>query len=135
MDIFSQIKWKRVVGMKNVHLHDFVDQDRFASSVSKAKIALGYNADTVRMYTSWRRPLNSMASGCFFLTRYFAGLESVFTRVNLAWFTSIEQAVKLARFYLAHDERREAIAQAGRKEVLRAHTWDHRIEQMLMSYG
>lgn len=67
-----------------------------------------------------------------YLTRYFPGLEQVFKhKQHLLWFTSIEEAVDLARWALENETERAKIAQAGREEVLRAHTWDVRIARML----
>jgi tetratricopeptide (TPR) repeat protein len=39
--------------------------------------------------------------------------------------------VELARYYLDHPQEREEIAEEGRKEVLKKHTYDHRTEEML----
>jgi len=127
--------WEYLSSVPTVHLHPFVDCDEFAEACSAAKITLGYNTNQVYMYTSWRRPLNSMACGAFHLTRYFPGLEEVFENgKHLVWFHSIPEAIDLIQYYLAHDDERERIAQAGRKEVLARHTWDHRIAKMLQYY-
>ena len=42
-----------------------------------------------------------------------------------------DEAVKQTDFYLRNSEKRNAIAEAGRKEVLKKHTYRHRIEEML----
>ncbi len=84
------------------------------------------------MYCSWRRLFNTMASGCFVLVHYFPGLESVFeNRHHLAWFKDTDEAKRLIKYYLAHDEEREVVACQGRKEVVARHTWDTRVERML----
>ena len=120
----------------NAHLHGYVDEEQFALACSRAKIALGYSESRARMYTSWRRVFNSMASGVFFLTRYFEGLEDVFeNEKHLAWFRTIPEAVELAGRYLRDDEGRERIAAAGLKETVARHTWDRRIKMMLEYAG
>jgi len=124
--------WEYLSNVPTVHLHPFVNDDEFAEACSAAKISLGYNTNRVYMYTSWRRPVNSMACGAFHLTRYFPGLETVFENgKHLVWFNSIPEAVELIEYYLVHDEERERIAEAGRQEVLARHTWDARIGEVL----
>ena len=73
-----------------------------------------------------------MASGCFFATRYFPGLETLFENgKHLVWFDTHDEAISLIKHYLADDAAREKIALAGRQQVLSAHTWDNRIAQMI----
>jgi len=128
--------WECFETNKHIHLHNFVNDDEFAKACSLAKITLGYNTNKVYMYTSWRRPLNSMASGAFHLTRYFPGLESVFeNRKHLVWFNSIPGAIELICYYLDHEEERNRIAEVGRKEVLTRHTWNQRIAVMFEYYN
>jgi len=117
---------------ENIYMHAYVDREEFSLACSKARIALGYNTDQVYMYTCWHRWVNSMASGAFFLGRWFPGLGEVFkARQHLVWFESIEDAVELAILSLSHPDERELIAKAGRAEVLKHHTWDNRIAQMM----
>ena len=132
LDLFGR-GWDYLSDIENAHLHPFVNDEEFAQACSGAKITLGFNAvNDVRMYASWRRPLNSMASGAFHLTRYFPGLEDVFENgKHLVWFHSIPEAIDQIEYYLAHDREREKIASAGRQEVLMHHTWDDRIADML----
>lgn len=120
----------------HIHHHKYVGATGFSNACSRATVALGYGATDVPGYTSWPRVLNSMACGCFFLTRYFAGLEKTFRcGVHLDWFKSIPEAVEKVNYYSTHAEERERIAKQGREEVLRAHTWDHRIKSMLSYAG
>lgn len=128
--------WEYLSHLPNVHIHPFVDLEKFAKACSAAKITLGINAvNNVRMYASWRRTLNSMASGAFHLAHYVPGLEDVFeNKKHLVWFNSVPEAIELIEYYLAHDEERERIAEAGRQEVLAHHTWDIRIAEMMRIY-
>jgi hypothetical protein len=132
--IHALIDWakKGLKPHKNIHLHPYVCQEQFGLACSKARIALGYNTDKVRMYTSWHRWVNSMASGAFFLGHHFPGLDEVFeVGKHLVWFESVGDAVEKAKYYLEHEAEREAIAKAGRQEVLANHTWDNRIARMM----
>lgn len=130
--LFGERTGTRARMHSNLHAHGYVTGSAFASVCSQAKIALGFGVDTVPNYTSWPRLVNSMASGAFYLTRYFLGLENFFgNHQHLVWFRSIPEGVRLAKHYLARDAKREAIARAGRAEVLANHTWDARIAQIL----
>jgi len=75
---------------------------------------------------------NAMASGAFFLIRYFPGLETMFKqREELVWFETLEECVEEVGYYLDHVEEREKIACAGREWVLTEHTWARRVQFML----
>jgi len=113
-------------------IHPYVATDDFARACSQARIALNYSTTQAYLYTSWPRVFNTMASGCFFATRYFPGLETLFENgKHLVWFDTHDEAISLIKYYLSHDAAREKIALAGRQQVLSAHTWDNRIAQMI----
>ena len=120
-------------GYKTLHIHPFVTENEFAEVCSSAKITLGINGvNDVRMYASWRRTVNTMASGAFHLTHYVPGMKTLFeNKKHLAWFNTVPEAMDFIEYYLTHNEEREAIAEAGRKEVLARHTWNARIAEML----
>jgi len=128
--------WEYLSHSPNVHIHPFVDMEKFAEACSAAKITLGIIAlNNIRMLASWRRPFNSMASGAFHLIHYVPGMEEVFeNRKHLVWFDTVPEAIQLIEYYLAHDEERERIAEAGRQEVLAHHIWDIRIAEILRIY-
>lgn len=50
---------------------------------------------------------------------------------HLVTYQSVDEAVSLAKEFLADDDRRNAIAQAGYEEVLAKHTYRHRVETIL----
>lgn len=125
-------KWSKLKGYKNITLRDFVDMEQFATACSKAHVSLGWNVINVNAYTSWRRLLNSMACGTMVLTRFFPGLQDIFKRnEHLAWFGCIDNCLEMLAYFWKEDELRERIARGGMEEVRRAHTWDHRVQQIL----
>lgn len=125
--------WRYLEERGDVHLHPFAVGGSLAAVYSRAKITLGINGvNDIHMYASWRRAVNSMASGAFHLTHHVPGIETFFeNKKHLVWFHSVPEAVELVKYYLSHEEEREKIAVAGRREVLVRHTWDVRIAQML----
>ena len=42
-----------------------------------------------------------------------------------------DNIIELADYYLIHPKEREAIAERGREEVLKSHTYDHRVREMI----
>lgn len=123
--------WATISDLDRIHCHGFVDSDAFAWACSRAKIALSINA-YVKMYTSWRRVFNTMASGGFLLIKYFPGLETIFAnREELVWFGTEAELVEEAKRYIDDDRTRLEIAARGCKVVRQKHTWDARVCEIL----
>ncbi|MCL6640463.1 MAG: glycosyltransferase, partial [Candidatus Rokubacteria bacterium] len=80
------------------------------------------------------RVFEALATGSFLLTDRLApdaGLAELLTdRVHLVCYAENDLEA-LARYYLDHAAEREAIARQGRAEVLRRHTYRHRVETLL----
>jgi glycosyltransferase involved in cell wall biosynthesis len=79
------------------------------------------------------RVFEAMCSGAFLLTDRApgSGLQEMFLdRVHLAYYDD-DEIEEVADYYLSHPEEREQIAARGRQEVLRWHTYDHRVESLL----
>ena len=79
------------------------------------------------------RVFEAMASGSMLLSDHAvgSGLEEMFTdREHLVYYDDATLD-DLVEHYLTHADERESIAAAGRAEVLRWHTYDHRVESLL----
>lgn len=79
------------------------------------------------------RVFEAMCSGSMLLTDRApgSGLDEMFVdREHLAIYDD-DTLLDLAAYYLAHDEEREAIAERGRAEVLRWHTYDRRAASLM----
>ncbi len=80
------------------------------------------------------RVFEALATGSLLLTDRLApeaGLEELFTdRVHLVCYGD-DDLEDLARYYLDRPDERAAIARRGREEVLRRHTYRHRVETLL----
>ncbi len=82
------------------------------------------------------RVFEALATGSFLLTNDIPTLHELFTDgVHLVTYKTLDEAVEKARYYIAHDEEREAIAKAGMAEVLAKHTFKHRVLQVLKTTG
>lgn len=107
---------------------DYLDTPHAYSS---AKIVLGLQSvNTSRTQTSCRT-FEVMGCGAFLLTCCTPSHEYLFeNHKHLVWSDSPEATVELVNYYLSHDSERQAIAAAGRAEVLRRHTYEHRLDEL-----
>jgi spore maturation protein CgeB len=98
------------------------------------------NVNRIQIRTSFtQRIFDCKAGGAFILTDARA-LNSRFfvTRGperELVEFSSPQECMELIDYYLAHEQEREAIASRGRGKVLREHTYDRRLEQIVALCG
>jgi len=78
------------------------------------------------------RMFETMSTGSFLLTNWIPTLGELFDDgKHLVTYKTIDEAIDKARYYIAHDEEREKIAQAGFEEVRNKHTFVHRAKQVL----
>jgi len=82
------------------------------------------------------RTFEALSTKSFLLTNWIPTLEELFTDgVHLVTYKTLDEAVDKAKYYIAHDEEREKIAEAGFNEVRSKHTFKHRVEQVLKETG
>jgi spore maturation protein CgeB len=104
--------------------------ERMAEVYSESKII--FNVSTVSEINM--RIFEAMATGSLLLTDSIpeSGLEDLFAdKEHLVYYRSDDDMMALAEYYLKHEEERERIAQAGRREVLTKHTYGHRVAEMI----
>ena len=89
------------------------DRTKYNNILRNSKITLGINHyDVIRYYD--RRLFDCMYVGRLHLVYYIPGMEKDFTNhEHLVWFKSVPECVKLAKYYLQHDKKREQIGKAG----------------------
>ena len=118
-------------------LHGFVMTPALSALYRGSAINLG----VTRMidHDSWRlaptqvklRDFKVPLAGGFYLTEHvpeYAEHFAIGTEVE-TW-TSEQELVEKARFYLAHPESRQAVAAAGRRRARRDHTWSARFAEL-----
>lgn len=100
---------------------------RYLTALREARI----NINTVNYHVDGlvtRRVFRNLACGTMYITERMDGLEAMFENyVHAAWFDEIEEGLDLIRYYLDHPCERERVAMQARAEILRAHTWQHRL--------
>lgn len=71
-------------------------------------------------------------SGSFLLTDRIQSIEELFEdKKHCVFYDSLDDMVEKARYYITHDDEREAIAAAGYEHVMKNHTIDIRVQKML----
>lgn len=78
------------------------------------------------------RIMEAMKSGSLMLSEYSKDLEKYFCRKeDLDWFESKEECLSKIKYYLNNKKEREFIANNGYNKVIKNHTWDNQIKQIL----
>lgn len=110
----------------------FGQYSRNAAIYASAKIGLSVDDLHDKYCCCSDRPYNIAATGCMCLNNSFPGMEwnGWIDGETCAIFDTIPEMLDKAMYYLAHDEERERIGQAGREMVHRRHTWPARIEAL-----
>lgn len=78
----------------------------------------------------------ALGSRSFLLTNRIPTLDELFTDgVHLVTYRNHDEMIDKARYYLAHDEERDKIAQAGYEWVTQTGTYMHRVLEVLKRIG
>lgn len=81
------------------------------------------------------RTFEVMATGSLLLTNWIPTIEEFFQDgTHLALYRSEEEMIDKAKYYIAHDDEREKIAQAGYEAVMANHTIQHRVDRILTEH-
>lgn len=82
------------------------------------------------------RDFDAPMSGSCYLTQQNEDLQSIYTiGREIATYHTVTECVERARYLLAHDHEREAMAIAGRARAVRDHTWDVRLRSLWSHLG
>lgn len=96
-------------GFKNVH--DPAFDENMAKAVSQSKIVVGINShNCYGMYSI--RPVQVMLSGGFMIDKYSLGMEREL-RDGCEYWNTLEELIDKIKYYLEHEEERNAIARRG----------------------
>lgn len=82
------------------------------------------------------RNFEVMATGSFLLTSYlpeFADLGLIDGK-HLVLYKDMDECIEKAKYYIANDDKREEIAQAGYAEVIKNHTIQNRVDLILNTF-
>jgi hypothetical protein len=75
------------------------------------------------------RLFEATATGSFLLTEWCPTIGKVFEDgKHLVTYKTMDEAIEKAKYYLEHEDEREAIAKAGMEHTLANHTYQHRVK-------
>ena len=136
MHLFSSVKDETQPLLKGINIHGYAEYETQMPVVfKKSKINLNPSLRIIRSGISLRC-LDVMACGSFLLSSFQEELaESFEDGREIVLYTSLEDAVAKAEFYLRNDEIRENIARAGYEKVKKEFTYESRLRKMLGGIG
>jgi spore maturation protein CgeB len=103
---------------------------------SKIVLGIGTIGHCEDFYALKMRDFDGPMSGSLYLTHANPDLDLVYcVGKEIVTYRSIDECIEKARWYIAHDEEREQIAEAGRRRAVADHTWDKRFGDLLESLG
>ena len=78
------------------------------------------------------RIFDIMGAGGFVLTDYREDMLQFFVPgEDFVYYESREDLLEKIDYYLAHDDERRQIAASGHEKIAQAHTFDHRVREIL----
>lgn len=94
--------------------------------------AVNFNCTSAQMKGAVnQRVFDVPAAGAFVLTDWREQMENLFEPQEMVCYHEPEEALDLARHYLAHPQDRQNLTKAARARVLACHTWQHRLQTLL----
>ncbi len=131
--VFGDAGWLRALPAERTGRAGYYDS--LADVYRKAKIAVDINRIVIRNGFT-QRPFDILASGGFVLTGAKPVVGDYFSaggpNQDIAVYHREKELFESIDYYLSHDGERRAIAERGRRTVLAAHTYDHRVAHMFL---
>ena len=108
----------------------FVDFPEVGKILGKSKISIAPSMG-VKGRQLKLRPFEITASGALCLCESMPGIEKYFIPdKEIVLFDTKQEMDEKIKYYLEHDEDREAIAKAGHERTVREHYWEHRLAEI-----
>lgn len=103
-----------------------------AKKFSQSKVVFNISIkDDVNM-----RVFETLSTGSFLLTNWIPALGDLFEDgKHLVTYKTLDEMVEKAKYFIEHDDEREAIAKAGHEEFAAKHAYKHRVEKILEIVG
>ncbi len=113
----------------------FISFTEMAAVLGRSKISISFSKGAKGRQLKLR-PFEITASNALCLCENMPGIEKYFIPgEEIILFDTKEELVENIKYYLAHEERRKEIAQAGYERTIKEHLWKHRITELFKSMG
>ena len=110
----------------------FVWGEEHAKIARLSKIYLGLDAMPHVRKSMSERLYIAVGCGAFYMCRHVDGIEDVLEPgKEIITFQNEDEMIDMIRYYLRNDDLRKKIAEAGKKRVLKEHTYEIRMRQMI----
>ena len=97
----------------------------------KSRITLNHHGD-IAPYANNMRLYEATGTGALLVTDWKENLHEIFEPgKEVVAYKTPEECLDLVKYYLDHDQKREAIAQAGQERTLREHTYYQRMQELM----
>jgi hypothetical protein len=100
--------------------------------LKRSALTLNHHVDIAEEYAGNQRLFEATGVGTLLVTDWKKNLHEMFEpgKEVVAYHTP-EECVEMIRYYLEHENERQAIARAGQQRTLRDHTCRHRMEELV----
>ncbi len=110
----------------------FIWGEEYAKVTKLSKIFLAFDSMPHIRKSMSARMYTAVGCGAFYMCQHVEGIEEVLLPdKEIVTFQSEEEMIEKIRFYLPKEDLRKKIAEAGQKRVLKEHTYEIRIREML----
>lgn len=114
---------------KGIPVQYSYSMDKYAEIVSKTKINFNIG---ITPYGNQQRIFEILAMGGFLLTNKLQGGTELFkNKEHLVYYENLDHLVELCYYYSEHEDEMNKIAKRGYEEVLKSHTYIHRIKEII----
>lgn len=121
---------------------DPLNDEEMVKLFSRSKINLGFSScgeshvSNERIVQVRLRDFEVPMSGGFYMVEYLEELEEFFDiEKEIVCYRGPDDLVDKIRYYLSHDNEREAIRRAGHERCLRDHSWQKRLSDSFRTMG
>ncbi len=110
----------------------FIYLEDYAKVARLSKIFLAFDAMPHVRKSMSARMYTAVGCGAFYMCRHVDGIEEILEPgKEIVTFKTEQDMIDMIRYYLKNEGLRRNISEAGRKRILKEHTYDLRMKQMI----
>jgi spore maturation protein CgeB len=110
----------------------FVWGEEYAKAARLSKVFLAFDSQPHIRKSMSARMYTAVGCGAFYMCQHIDGIEDILEPdKEIITFKSEQEMIDMIRYYIKNNELTIKIAEAGRKRVLKKHTYEVRMRQMI----